>query len=432
MNTAATLVALKVIAALRDEQYALVESLFAPPLRAVASADVVQAAWAAEINKSGPVISVGEAIQENIKQGLVRVSVPLTQERGKLTVVMSVDDADLLQGFRLAPATTAMWAPPAYAKPDKFTEEEVVIEAGSMAVKGTLGLPSGKGPHAAVVLLSGGGPFDRDETYGPNKPLKDIAWGLAGRDVVTLRFDKVTYTHGDVANSNGFTMGEEYIPHTIAAIHMLQKHSSVDPVRIFVLGHSMGGKVAPRIAAAEPSIAGLIILAGDTQPMQQAAVRVARYLASVNPSDANERAVGIISGQAQMVDSPNLSLSTKAALLPFGFSASYWLDMRSYDPVVAAAAINKPMFIVQGGRDYQVTVKDDFSRWKAGLGQRDNVTFRIYAADNHLFFPGKGQSTPAEYEAPQHVDAALVRDVALWIKPSRGILAWFRFRPEKG
>ncbi len=431
MNTDTLQVALKVVTALQDEQYALVESFFAPPLRAVASADVVQAAWAAEINKGGPVVSIGKAIREDVKQGLVRVSVPLTQERSKLSVVMSIDGTGMLQGFRLAPTTTIAWKPPAYAKLNKFTEEEVRIQAGSMVVKGTLSLPSGKGPHAAVVLLSGGGPFDRDETYGPNKPLKDIAWGLASQDIATLRFDKVTYAHSDVVNSNGFTMGEEYIPYTIAAIHMLQKYSLVDPERVFVLGHSMGGKVAPRIAAAESSIAGLIILAGDTQPMQQAAVRVARYLASVDPSDANKRAVEIISRQAQMVDSPDLSLSTEAALLPFGFSASYWLDVRNYDPVVVASAINKPMFIAQGGRDYQVTVKDDFSRWKASLGQRDNVTFRIYAADNHLFFPGKGQSTPVEYELPQHVDAALVRDIALWIKPSKGILGWFRSRSKK-
>ncbi|HSW78035.1 MAG TPA: alpha/beta fold hydrolase [Candidatus Chromulinivoraceae bacterium] len=426
MNTDITAVPLKIVTALRDEKFELVESLFAPPLRAVASADSIRAAWAAEINKSGAVVSIGETISENIEQGLLRVSVPLVQERGELTIIMSVDDKGMLQGLRFAPATSVEWTPPTYVKPSKFTEEEVAIEAKSMAVKGTLSLPNGEGPYPAVVLLSGGGPFDRDETYGPNKPLKDIAWGLATQGIATLRFDKVTFTDSEIANSNGFTMSEEYVPHAIAAIHILQKHPIVDPTRIFVLGHSMGGKVAPRVATVEPSIAGLIILAGDTQPMQHAAVRVARYLAEIEPTAANKKAIEIISHQVQAVDDPNLSLLTESNALPFGFPASYWLDMRSYDPVVVASALDKPMFIAQGGRDYQVTVEDDFSRWKTELDRRHDITFRVYAADNHLFFPGKARSTPAEYDLPQHVDASLVKDIAHWVKPAKGIAAWLR------
>ncbi|MGO4431230.1 alpha/beta hydrolase family protein, partial [Streptomyces sp. MCAF7] len=125
------------------------------------------------------------------------------------------------------------------------------------------------------VLLGGGGPFDRDGTSGPNKPLKDLAWGLASRGVAVLRFDKVTYAHpGEVADTSDFTMADEYVPYAIAAVRTLQHEPTVDPARIFVLGHSMGGKVAPRVAAAEPSVAGLVLLAGDAQPMHEAAVRV--------------------------------------------------------------------------------------------------------------------------------------------------------------
>ena len=107
----------------------------------------------------------------------------------------------MLHGLRLAPAA-AEWAPPHYAAPRRFTEREVTVGAGPLAVPGTLTLPrAAPARRPGVVLLSGGGPFDRDETSGPNKPLKDLAWGLASRGVAVLRFDKVTFAHaGQVAH----------------------------------------------------------------------------------------------------------------------------------------------------------------------------------------------------------------------------------------
>jgi uncharacterized protein len=105
----------------------------------------------------------------------------------------------------------------------------------------------------------------------------------------------------------------------------------------------------------------------------------------------------------------------KDSELPFGVPAPYWLDLRGYDPAAAAAALGKPMLIVQGGRDYQVTVADDLTRWQAALGGRPDVTIRSYEADNHLFFPGSGRSSPAEYEPAQHVDPEIITCVANWI-----------------
>ena len=408
-------------------RFAEIEDLFAPPLRAVVSAETLQVAWVAEMGKNGSVSAVGEPVSEPTEAGLVRVSIPVTCEHGGLTVVMSVDHAGKLNGLRLAPATTTSWAPPPYAAPRRFAEHDVTVGSGALAVTGTLSLPRGRGPRPGVVLLSGGGPFDRDATSGPNKPLKDLAWGLASRGVTVLRFDKVTYTHsGQVANAHDFTMAEEYVPHAVAAVHMLQHLPAVDPARVFVLGHSAGGKVAPRVATAETSVAGLVILAGDAQPMHEAAIRVTRYLASVSPDPTMAAtAVEAITRQAAMVGSPDLSPSTPAVELPFGFSGSYWLDQRGYNPVKAAAALDKPMLILQGGRDYQVTVADDLSRWKAGLAHRPDVTIRVHDADDHLFFPGTGPSTPADYDRPQHIDPAVIADIAQWLTPDRRKIARF-------
>ncbi|MBB5857441.1 alpha/beta fold hydrolase [Amycolatopsis umgeniensis] len=408
-----------IVEMLREEHFDEVVALFAPPLRAAVPAGALEAAWTAKLGERGPVTGIGDPDTEPAGAGLVRIGVPVHCERGDLTVLMSIDEGGLLQGLQLAPATSTAWTPPPYADPAAFTEHDVTIDAGSSAVAGTLTVPSGPGSRPGVVLLPGGGPFDRDETSGPNKPLKDLAWGLACRGVATLRFDKITHTRPEATSTPGFTMSDEYVPHAAAAVRLLRQESTVDDARVFVLGHSMGGKVAPRVAAAEPSVAGLLILAGDTQPMHHAAIRVARHLATVAPGLLGQDAVDLFARQAANVDSPGLSPGTPAADLPFGFSASYWLDLRDYDPVATAAALDRPMLILQGGRDYQVTVEDDLSRWQAGLSSRPDVTIHVHADDDHLFFPGTGPSTPADYEKPHHVDPAVIDDIADWLASGR-------------
>ncbi|MYT32576.1 MULTISPECIES: alpha/beta fold hydrolase [unclassified Streptomyces] len=393
-------------------------ALFAPSLRPRVSAEVVRTAWDERLGEAGPVTAVQTPVSEPAAAGSVRVSVPLACARGGFTLVMSVDEAGRLNGLRLAAPDTTSWAPPPYADPRTFTEHEITVGSGPLAVPGTLALPHAPGPRPAVVLLSGGGPFDRDETSGPNKPLKDLAWGLATHGVAVLRFDKVTHTHAAaMADRHDLTMTDEYVPHAVAAVRLLRHHPAVDPARVFVLGHSMGGKVAPRVAAAEPSVAGLAILAGDTQPMHRAAVRVARHLAALAPAPAVQALVDTLTRQAALVDSPDLSPTTPAADLPLGLSGSYWLDLRAYDPVATAATLDIPLLILQGGRDYQVTVEDDLAGWRTGLAHRPDVTLHVHDAADHLFFPGTGPSTPADYARPQHVDPAVIADIAAWLAP---------------
>lgn len=309
------------------------------------------------------------------------------------------------------------WQPPEYADPATFDEHEVILGSAPFAVPGTVTLPRGEGPYPAAVLLAGGGPFDRDGTAGPNKNLKDIAWGLASRGVAVLRFDKVTYTHREqVAATAEFTPTDEYVPHAVAGIEILRGLATVDGDRVFVVGHSMGGKFAPRVAATEPAVAGVVVMAGDTVPLQWSVVRVIEHLARVDPAAAATLpTVAAATEQAKLVDSPELSPAMPAERLPFGMPAPYWLDMRAYDPVAVAAGLDRPMLILQGERDYQVTVDGDLAGWRAGLADRPNATIRTYAADDHMFFPGTGPSMPADYTHPHHVDPEVVADIADWL-----------------
>lgn len=419
MNEGGALEAARRFAALlQAERFGEAVGLFAPPLRAAVSAEQLRLAWTTESGGHGGITTIEEPVAEPGETDPVRVRIPVTCADGGFIVVTSVGDDGLLQGLRLDAHGGAEWQPPHYADADRFTERTVLLGSGELAVSGTLTLPVGCGPWPAVVLLSGGGAFDRDESSGPNKPLKDLAWGLASQGVAVLRFDKVTFAHPDRLPSD-HTMADEYLPHALAAVQLLRQQPEVAPGQIYLAGHSMGGKVAPRIAAADPSIAGLVMLAADTQPMHEAAVRVARYLAELAPGPSADEMVSLLVRQAAAVADPDLEPDTPSTLLPFRLSAPYWLDLRAYDPVATAARLRCPMLILQGGRDYQVTVADDLTAWQRALGDRPEVTIRIHNDANHLFFAGTGRPTPAEYARPGHVDPAVVDEIAAWLaRPS--------------
>jgi hypothetical protein len=275
-------------------------------------------------------------------------------------------------------------------------------------------VPDGDGP--GVVILAGSGSNDRDGTIGPSKPLKDLAWGLASRGIAVVRFDKVTHAHpAEVVKDPNFTALDEYRAAALAAIARL-------PGPTVLLGHSLGGSIAPRIAAEVGDLAGVVLFAAGAEPLHWSAVRQVRHLAELGPAGVEGAApiIDAMTEQARRVDDPGLTAQTPANLLPFGLPAPYWLDLRDYDQVRAAANLAIPMFVVNGGRDYQVTLADDLARWRAGLAHRADVTFREYPADNHFFFPGDQPSSPEEYQRLHHVDETVVADLASWVSALGG------------
>jgi dienelactone hydrolase len=314
-----------------------------------------------------------------------------------------------------APAESAA----AYVRPDAFTETEVTVGSAPWALPGTLSMPTGSGPFPALVLVAGSGPQDRDETIGPNAPLRDLAWGLASNGIAVLRYDKRTKAHGAemAAQVETVTVREEVTDDAIAAIDLLRTTPGVDPERVFLAGHSLGGYLAPRIAAdASGRLAGIALLEANARPLQRLVEDQLAYLASdAGGADPSAQAMlAALPAQVALVESADLSPATPASRLPLGIPAAYWLDLRAYDPVATARALSIPLFITQGGRDYQVPPAE-LAAWRSGLGDRAGVTVREYPSLNHLLMAGTGPSRPAEYAQPGHVTPELVADLAAWV-----------------
>jgi dienelactone hydrolase len=312
------------------------------------------------------------------------------------------------------------YSPPSYVNLDSFQEKDIEVGSGEWKVPGTLTLPKGNGPFPSVVLVHGSGPQDRDETIGPNKPFRDLAWGLASQGIAALRYEKRTKTHGAkiiASEELRWTVKEETVDDTLAAVELMRKSEKIDSRNIFVLGHSLGGMLVPRIGLRDPNITGFIIMAGLTRPLEDVTLEQINYIFTLDKKISEDERTHLneveLAVQKIKKLKPSDTETHRERIL--GAYPEYWLDLRGYHPAEAAKQIKQPMLILQGGRDYQVT-EEDFEAWKSALSSHHNVDFQYYPELNHLFIPGKGKITPAEYQKTGHVAKTVLEDIRLWIQ----------------
>ncbi len=412
----------RVLIAIVAGDFATVEQQFTDAMKAALPPGALAAMWAKLLNQAGAYKSCGADPRVRRIDDKEMVITACEFERTTIDIQFAFDSAGRISGlvFRPTVRTAPAYTLPSYAKPSSFVEREMTVGASEWALPATLTIPAGSGPWPGIVLVHGSGPNDRDETVGANKPFKDLATGLASRGIAVLRYDKRTMVHGaKVAALTNFTVRQEVIEDVLEAVKALRAQSFIDPRRVFVLGHSLGGMLVPRIGTADPTIAGWIVLAGAARPPEEALVAQTRYLAMVDGTMATEEQQAI--DQATAINNSVRALKPEEAnsgRMIAGAPASYWLDLRGYDPPSEAKRVKAPMLILHGERDFQVTA-EEFARWKAALGSRRDVTVHSYPALNHLFIAGTGPGLPAEYQLPGHVAEEVIRDIATWIMPSR-------------
>lgn len=372
--------------------------------------------WNALVAQTGNFKEQGKARTE-ARSGYMMVFVTCDFEKTKLDIRVVFDQSNRIAGLFFGPPTNIDYSAPAYVKSETFREKEVLVGEGEWALPATLSFPVGTGPFPAVVLVHGSGPQDRDETVSVNKPFRDLAGGLASNGIAVLRYEKRTLHHAAKLGSiKSFTVKEETIDDALAAVALLRKSDGIDAKRIFVLGHSLGGMLIPRIGKLDPGLAGLISLAGVTRHLEDVIPEQYSYIFSLDGSISKEEQQKIDQAKQQQAEvkalKPSDSSSAKAV---FGAPVSYWLDLADYDPPQLAKTLKQPLLILQGERDYQVTMVD-FNRWKAALADKKNATLKSYPELNHLFMTGTGKSTPGDYDQVGHVDGRVIEDIAAWIK----------------
>jgi uncharacterized protein len=414
------------VAELAARQFDKVEAQFDAQMKAALPLDKLGPTWDSILAQTGAFQGI-TASKVFEKQGLVAAFLTCQFEHTLLDAQVYMDAQGRVKGLFFAPPAAAGTAPaeadwkaPSYANPAKFHERDTTILSGRWQLPGVLTLPNTKTVVPAVVLVHGSGPQDADETIGSNKPFADLAYGLGSQNIAVLRYVKRTKQYG--ADSKGdlpFTVKDEVTDDAIAAVALLAKQPEIDKKQIYVLGHSLGGMLAPRIASEDPKVAGIVIMAGNTRPIEQLVVDQVKYISSLTPEPTpeNQKQIDKAESIAAQVESPSLKAADTVDFFGSPIPGSYFLDLRSYDAPKVAASLKIPILVLQGGRDYQVT-NADFDLWKKALAGDPRATFKFYPTYSHLFNPGVGSGPPSpqDYAKPGHVSEDVITDIAKWIK----------------
>ena len=332
----------------------------------MSTADVQKSLPAAELAKLGATIKTYGAMEKIGDPTATRsgpnsiVVFPAKFANQNINFRIIVNSSGLVSGFFQLPGGVN-WQRPEYSQPASFKERDVTVGEGEWKLPGTLTVPVGAGPFPAVVLVHGSGPNDRDETVGGAKVFKDLAEGLASRGIVVLRYEKRTFQYrARIAAIKNYTVQDETVEDAVNALAAVRAQAEVNGSRVFIIGHSLGGYVAPRIAEQDGKLAGIVLMAGNVRPLEDLLVDQVTYMGITGKQLENAKAIQANVKKLEKGDEDSPSL--------VGVPASYWLDLKGYDPAAAAKKLGIPMLILQGERDYQVTMAD-FALWKTAVGQ---------------------------------------------------------------
>ena len=359
-------------------------------------------------------LSTGELIE--IKQpfiyevqGYLLVSLPVVYESKSFNYNLVFDDQNLIAGSNIGDYKEDT----TFQLPIGIKEILLVAEVNDMALDGILTTPVDGSNFPCVILVHGSGPSDKDETILGNKPFRDIAWGLAKQGIASYRYDKASYAFPEKFKSNfEMTLYDETINDAVDIYNMIKKLEGINSEEVYILGHSLGGNVIPLIAE-EINAKGYIIMAGNTRPLNELIIEQVNYLVNVDDVVTEDEQAYVTLTEAEIMKLEDLNSLDKDTLVMGAFPA-YWEFILSYDPVKHAKAINEKVLVLQGMRDYQVTM-DDYNLWLEAFSNSENWTFKLYKSLNHLMISGEGKPSNIEYSNPGNVDDVVIKDIARWI-----------------
>lgn len=303
-------------------------------------------------------------------------------------------------------------------------EKIIIGENTKYPLNGLLTLPENiTEPVPAVVFVHGSGSSNMDEKVGQLTPFKDLAEGLANKGIASIRYDKRSFAHGLKMvrdKSTIITVKEETIDDAILATELLKKDSRIDSHNIFIIGHSMGGMLAPRIDSEGGKYKGLIIMAGTPRKLEDVMLEQNEAVLCSTKGLVNwivrkqvAKLSGLFSGLYELSDE-----EAKKKKVMGGTTLYYFKEMGEHSVADYLATTKKPMLIVQGEKDFQVSVEKDFNEYKRLLNDKTNVEFRLYENLNHAFVNylySDILKAKQEYNTERHIGEEVVSDIADWI-----------------
>ena len=339
---------------------------------------------------------------------------------------------------RAAGAAAAMPSrPQTPVKPYPYREEEVAFDDAAAHVKlaGTLTLPQGKGPFPAVVLIAGSGPNTRDEPIMGHRPFLVLSDWLTRHGVAVLRYDKrgTGASTGDYAAATSLDFAHD----AEAAAAWLRARPEVDPRRVGLIGHSEGGLIAPMVAADDPRVAFVVLMAGpgvdgldilmeqgrliakamgatDAQIADATALRKAMFeivRSEKDPTAAAAKLKVTLAAYAKAHDLPQTGVDAQVGQV----NTEWFRFFFSYDPAPALRKLRCPVLALIGSKDLQVPPDQNLPALRAALAGDPRAEVREMPGLNHLFQTADTGSVGEYMRLEETIAPAALQTMSDWI-----------------
>jgi pimeloyl-ACP methyl ester carboxylesterase len=332
-----------------------------------------------------------------------------------------------------APAAPAV-RPQNPVKPYPYKEVEASYDNKArpgVHLAGTLTVPQGKGPFPTVLLITGSGPQDRDETIFDHKPFLILSDHLTRRGVAVLRVDDRGVGGSTGAGANDTS--NDYATDVQAGIDWLKTRPEVDAKRIGLIGHSEGGLIAPIVAKDNPDVAFALLWAGTGVSGADVIVEQVRAVAASSGATA-EAAAAAAAKQRELVDSIlkakdqdtayqaalKIAMSdgtTEAQAAPaVKFLAGGWFrNFLVYDPGPTLRSLHIPVLALLGGKDVQVLATQNGPAMEAAFAGNPKAKVMTLPGLNHLF-QNASSGSPMEYGTiTETIDPAALKLMCDWV-----------------
>jgi hypothetical protein len=305
-----------------------------------------------------------------------------------------------------------------------FVEDQVTFQTEDSQLAGTLAIPEGRGPFPATIIIGGSGPFDRNGDVDPrtgealelSSTYRDIAQALSREGFITLRYDK-----RGIGNSTGEggDFPEPSLRDLKAAVAFLKDNPSVDPERIALVGHSLGGLWALMEASEDPDIAAICLMATPAKPYGEVLVEQIEWFVKAQGGNDTDVAA-VVAQQRAIYDQLRSGELNPAAMQP---SERYQYEFVKAIMDIAGADYAKeikcPALILQGDKDLFTVIPQESVLLKQAFNEGGNkkVKLVIFRDLDHMFRPTPGQpSGELYYQDRGPISSEVVKNIADWMK----------------
>jgi len=345
-------------------------------------------------------------------QGIDVVMVMLDYTSSRLRIAFGYDNDGKVSRL------SVNYAPSAHTQAeqsDKFNEMPIKVGDPQYPLDGMLTTTKATAVVPMVILVHGSGSSDMNETIGSagNAVFADLAHGLAERGIASIRYNKRYYQYPQKATQT-LTVWDEVINDANAAIELARKTDGIDENKIFIIGHSLGGMLAPEIAKENTDIAGFVSLAGSPRKLEDIILDQNKAaIAVMNNTTIEKKAIWdsvlTLVNQVKAIrpESPHVTI--------LNMNSEYWLSLNQTNAADIVVSIAIPMLFLQGGADFQVSPEADFALWQKLLKGHKDAQFKLYPGLNHLFMKSNGKADLSEYNTKANVEAQVIADIAGWI-----------------